>query len=108
MTKVYLCTATYIYEVPDDFVYEDEFEIYRKSAFIERTFVNGEDKFHWTSSLINLYDTEKDNIGKCANCGRWTTNREADNSPSDICNGAIVDGILLCDQCLPKDHIWAC
>lgn len=108
MAKLFLCTATYLYEVPEDLKYEDEDEIYRKSTFIERPFVSGEDTFEWISSVLGFFDTEEDNIGICDNCGSWTANREAGLAPLGICNGAIVDGKLLCDQCLPKGHRWAC
>jgi hypothetical protein len=107
MAKICTNTATFLYEIPDDLVYENEDEIYRKASFIKKTFINGGDIFHLTSSVLSIYDTNKDNIGKCVNCGQWTTNREADNSIGSICNGAVVDGKLLCDDCLPKGHRWA-
>ncbi|MEW9700764.1 hypothetical protein [Paenibacillus sp. SI8] len=47
------------------------------------------------------------NCGKCYNCETWTTDREKPNPIMELCNGATIDGKLLCDECLPEDHRWA-
>ncbi len=45
-----------------------------------------------------------DNIGKCVNCGCWTSDHSKDDASAEVSNGAKVDGEWLCDVCLPKDH----
>jgi hypothetical protein len=47
------------------------------------------------------------NCGHCHNCNCWCTDKEKPNSISQLCNGAVYDGKLLCDECLPKNHRWA-
>jgi len=44
--------------------------------------------------------------GRCAVCNRWVYDVEnfTRETPGGICRGAIVDGQLLCDEHLPKDH----
>jgi hypothetical protein len=52
---------------------------------------------------------ESPGCGRCENCKRWT--RDAEGMPEtiqiDICRGAVVDGKLLCDECLPTEHPYA-
>ena len=55
---------------------------------------------------FDSYDTETDNIGKCANCGDWTSDRERKDSVYDASPGAVVNGKLKCDICLPLWHPW--
>jgi len=62
-------------------------------------------EWNYTSSLV--LDSKSLNCGKCSNCGQWTTDREKPNSVVGVCNGATVDGKLLCDECLPPNHRWA-
>lgn len=61
----------------------------------------------WNSSSSLVLDSEALNCDKCSNCGQWTTDREKPDAIDGICNGATVDGKLLCDECLPADHKWA-
>lgn len=58
-----------------------------------------------TSCLV--LDSRYSNCGKCSKCGQWTTNREKPDVVEGLCNGAIVDDMLLCDECLPHGHRWA-
>jgi len=45
-------------------------------------------------------------VGRCAVCNRWVYDVEncTEYTPTRICRGAVVDGQLLCDEHLPKDH----
>ena len=61
---------------------------------------------HWNSTSYLVLEPENLNCGKCSKCGQWTTDREKSDTVADICNGATVDGKLLCDECLPSDHKW--
>ncbi len=61
----------------------------------------------WESSQSIVLEPENMNCGKCSSCGRWTTDREAPEAIKQICFGARVEGKILCDECLPKEHRWA-
>ena len=61
-------------------------------------------KFVWSSSSTAFYDTEYDNIGKCTNCGCWTTDVNRKDAISDISRGTRIENLLYCDLCLPKNH----
>lgn len=61
----------------------------------------------WISSSSIILDPESMNCDKCTRCGQWTTNREKSDPILELCDGAKVDGELLCDECLPSDHRWA-
>lgn len=58
------------------------------------------------TSMVPLLP-ELSNCGKCFSCGTWTTDREKEEPIEGLANGAVVNGNLLCDQCLPQDHTWA-
>jgi len=61
----------------------------------------------WNSTSSFVLDESNSNCGRCVNCGGWVTDREKDNAILELCNGARVDGRLLCDECLPSEHRWA-
>lgn len=61
----------------------------------------------WVSSSLVTLGLRGSNSGQCAICGTWVTDREKPDPIYGLCNGATVDGKLLCDEHLPKDHRWA-
>lgn len=61
----------------------------------------------WESIYHLVLNPVTMNCGQCYKCHRWTTDRERSNYVEGLCNGATVDGVLLCDECLPKGHPWA-
>jgi hypothetical protein len=61
----------------------------------------------WINTSSHTLDVKSENCGRCANCGGWTTDREKPNYIPELCDGATVNGSLLCDECLPSDHRWA-
>lgn len=67
---------------------------------------DGEAILHWNSASSLVLEPENLNCGKCSKCEQWTTDREKPDAVADICNGATVNGKLLCDECLPSDHRW--
>lgn len=70
--------------------------------------INGKGyELKWNSTSSFVLDSSESNCGRCANCGGWVTDREKDNAIPELCNGATVDGKLLCDECLPSNHRWA-
>ena len=68
------------------------------------------DKAHtleWYSTQEIILNPESMNCGKCACCGAWTTDMERADPVQGISHGAVVEGKLYCDECLPPDHPWA-
>lgn len=61
----------------------------------------------WISSSFMEIGTPGMNSGRCVICGAWVTDREKPKPISGLCNGATVDGNLLCDEHLPAEHRWA-
>lgn len=61
----------------------------------------------WYSTQELLLDSGTMNCGRCHKCNAWTTDREKPDPVRELTNGAVVDGELLCDDCLPKGHPWA-
>jgi hypothetical protein len=57
-------------------------------------------------SMTSIPLDDNPGVGRCAVCNRWVVDVENRNefSPSLLCRGAVVDGQLLCDEDLPKDH----
>lgn len=54
-------------------------------------------------------DTKQLNCGLCAHCGCWVSDREValPKPISELSIGAVYQGQLLCDVCLPSNHSWA-
>lgn len=109
MKRTYLIRMGYLVELDEERGEDEEY-------FDEQVFAGiGEDliseksgkTLEWTHSSSLLLDPSSSNCGRCENCGQWTTDRERPDSIPELCNGAAVDGKLLCDDCLPKDHRWA-
>lgn len=61
----------------------------------------------WQGTAVIPLLPELYNCGQCAYCGAWVTDREKEDPIEGLTNGAVVDGKLLCDECLPEDHRWA-
>ncbi|MDO3412469.1 hypothetical protein QWJ34_22080 [Saccharibacillus sp. CPCC 101409] len=109
MKKTYLVKLSYLIELDED-QGEDE-EYFEQHIFNEA----GEDQvlektnktLEWQNAFSLQLDPSSMNCGRCDNCGQWTTDRERPDAVMELCCGATVDGRLLCDECLPKDHPWA-
>ena len=52
----------------------------------------------------NSEELKSDNFGKCQECGAWVSDYSKNNYISCFSNGAKLNGIWLCDLCLPDDH----
>jgi hypothetical protein len=61
----------------------------------------------WQALWSLELDPASSNCGQCAECGGWVTDREQPEPLAGLCNGARVNGRLLCDEHLPKEHRWA-
>lgn len=61
----------------------------------------------WQSTRFLTLDPSTNNCGQCTECQSWVTDRELPDAIAGLCNGACVNGRLLCDEHLPNDHRWA-
>ena len=95
-------------ELEKDYSYIDEVSWEIEDGINKVLDIKEEDsEFGWRStSIIVLNETEL-NCGKCANCGTWTSDAAKENYISALGTGATVNGKLLCDDCLPKQHPYA-
>lgn len=41
---------------------------------------------------------------KCHGCGAWTSDQDNPEHVSSFSDGCRIDGVWLCDLCLPSDH----
>src|SRR5262249_40569871 len=58
----------------------------------------------WNSTELLILDSNAMNCGRCKGCGCWASDREKAGFLSALNIGAVVNGDLLCDECLPPDH----
>jgi hypothetical protein len=108
MAKTIIYQPAYLLEVSINDEQLDDDDLGKKIDYLDKPLITEKgEMFKWISASVGIYDTTVDNIGKCAKCGAWATDCEADNCVSGVSNGAKIDGILYCDICLPKDHRWA-
>lgn len=56
--------------------------------------------------IVGARVIELDNsiCGKCHYCGAWTSDLDNPEHIAGFSDGCIVDGVWVCDLCLPKDH----
>jgi hypothetical protein len=104
MAKILLCRTAHIVEIDEKYREITEDELRHIESLIETTLCIEGVSFEWLSSTPELLDTTKDNMGKCNNCGVWTTDCNKENPITELSYGTHVDGKLLCDLCLPKKH----
>jgi len=106
-TKTVLISISVLAEVPSDIVDDTEFnELDKLENRFEEALdkVESDFKVRWESTQTLVLDPSTMNCGKCESCGGWVSDREKDGVISQLNIGACVDGRLLCDECLPKDH----
>lgn len=106
-----LIKVTYLVELTEDEVISNDCildEITHKIGNDEKLIAKDKTinlKWNGTSSFV--LDPNNKNCGRCVNCGAWVTDREKPDAIPELCNGATVNGKLLCDECLPSEHRWA-
>jgi hypothetical protein len=108
--KTVLICISALVEVPSEIVDDPDFNDLdrlenRLTEAVEK--VDSDFKLSWESTERLVLDPITMNCGKCASCGCWASDREKDGVISQLQIAATVDGRLLCDECLPKDHRWA-
>jgi hypothetical protein len=120
MSKVFVKTVTYVLDlskhmegqevkdISDQSVrFQEAADWDYKSAFLEGDREQEDFLYEHISTCPEIYDTEIHNVGQCAQCGAWTTDIEQEDAVFEMVPGAKVDGVLLCDGCLPEGHEWA-
>jgi len=110
--KTVLFTVCYLIEVEEELLASREFECFdnlisEKLSGNRRKKIDETHSAKWKNSFLTVLDPDDMNCGKCNNCGGWTTDMENESPIHGLSNGATVEGLLLCDECLPKDHRWA-
>lgn len=105
--KTVLVNLSIHVEVPENNLEAEEFNEFDKfenslSDSIES--IDSPYKISWESSRSLVLEPEFMNCGKCEECGCWVSDVESPKSISGLNIGAIHNGKLLCDECLPKDH----
>jgi len=103
LTKIFIHRSSHLLEIDCNCPFDKE-KIELKASCLEQDVESNGLHFKWSSSSTAFYDTESDNIGKCSNCGCWTTDVNRDGAISDVSRGAIVADVLYCDLCIPKNH----
>jgi len=58
----------------------------------------------WSGTEVAVLDPSTMNCGRCKGCGCWASDRDKPEFLGGLNVGAVVDGDLLCDECLPLDH----
>ena len=112
MKKV-LFSVSYLLDVEENLLLgTDESEsfsdiVFQKLAKNRRKKIDETHFAQWNKSSFIVLDPQTMNCGKCAECGEWTTDMEKVGSIDGLTNGAMVDDLLYCDDCLPKGHKWA-
>jgi len=59
---------------------------------------------NWNGSSFCVLDPARMNCGKCVRCGAWVTDRDKPEPVVGLTNGARVNGELLCNEHLSKEH----
>lgn len=94
------------YDSDDPYVEVDKFSD-RLIEAVEAFVATQSGSQRWESSSCVTLGLRGSNSGQCAICGRWVTDQEKPEPIYGLNPGATVDGQLLCDEHLPKDHRWA-
>ena len=108
-TKSVLVSVNFLVEVSDEELENENGELFKLENQLSEVHENLESplSIDWDSTQTLALDPENMNCGICKSCGRWATDRESPKPLSQLCNGAAVEGKLLCDECLPFNHHWS-
>ena len=111
--KTFLFTVSYLIDVEDDFQLGTE-EGDKFERLVMHTLskdpgekIDDTNFAKWAQCRYGILDTQTMNCGKCGKCGAWTSDREKEDPIRELQIGATVEGVLLCDEHLPKGHRWA-
>ncbi len=105
--KTVLMCINFLVEVPESIVDDpDSNELFNLGNQLEDIAENIDTQFKvdWESTQTFTLDPNLNNCSKCSSCGCWVTDANKPNTISQLNIGAVVDGKLLCNECLPKDH----
>ena len=106
--KTLLVRTSYLIDIEDDLIegydVDEKIELHISNVLAKDVKIDTTHTAIWSSCTHIVLYPEENNCGKCVNCGGWTTDREKSGYISELGMGAIVDGKLLCDECLPRGH----
>ncbi|WAJ39134.1 hypothetical protein OU800_07880 [Pseudomonas sp. GOM7] len=71
--------------------------------------------FEYQYGETHFLSTQKYSICNCSKCGHYMVNREANPAGLDLSDdtqiivfdGALLNGVPLCEECLPEGHRWS-
>ena len=104
MARILIYESTFGLELTERHDGLKDWEIHLLGNHISKDVEFDGNVFEWMTSRMEIYDSDEDNIGKCANCKVWTAYFDKPDPVMGVSIGAKVEGVLLCDLCLPKDH----
>ena len=110
ITKI-TCTSEFLNAEIDNDVPAEKFEALREelaSLLVKHGF-----EYQYAETLF--LRKQKYSICNCRKCGHHMVNRtdnpagldRNDDTQIIVCDGAVVDGIPLCEDCLPEGHRWS-
>lgn len=104
-TETILIQVSYILKLPPGEFQREGGVRNKLSDKIDKDIPMQEDTvLQWHKTAATLLDAGYTNCGRCSGCGVWTSDRERPDFIQGLSIGAVVDGKLLCNQCLPAGH----
>jgi hypothetical protein len=104
--KTFQITTSYVIELPEEEIIQDERLIEKISDELSEDMSTKYTSsiLEWHGSRIIELDPSSMNCGRCVRCGAWITDAERDDAIPVFSIGATVNGKLLCDDHLPRNH----
>ena len=107
MKQTILFTLSVIAEIDDEGLEAGEFGEADRMCNKLIDAVNAAVPEGWQAARQIVLDPKRLNCGHCAECDNWVTDCEQPEPLEGLCNGAVFEGRLLCDEHLPPSHRWA-
>ncbi len=107
--KSVLISVSFLVEISEQELENDNGELFKLENQLSEAHKNLDSALSvdWESTQTLVLNPESMNCGICKSCGRWVTDRDSPKPLKQLCNGAIVKGKFLCDECLPLNHHWS-
>ena len=105
MKKTILVKVYYLVDIEEDELQKDFGDLDKCCNAVVKNSKIGKYNMKFNSVASLLLEQDKMNVGKCKKCGCWISDREKTNFVEGLNIGAMVNGEMLCDECLPDDHL---
>jgi hypothetical protein len=102
-----LLKVNFLYEQNEEELDSEIIEKFENEIINKCEEIGAQYNLKWESSSFIVLDKETMNCGNCEKCGCWVTDLDKEGVISELNRGAVYDGKLLCDECLPPDHKYA-